>query len=263
MVSTLKDLASRAAQCTKPEKEIMKELQKTRKQINDIGLFLRADFTAKGKMVIAKEKELLGIIVPEEDRLKKIEADEKLAVEMAYRKSQLPDRMKKLEKYGSATEEFLNDLDDEQFNLYLNDTREQWNLAEERKLEEQRKEVEKAQNEIAIQAKMKEAEEKGKKEAEERTAKELAEAKQRAEQAEATAKRNAEIEVENNKQKEIQESIARVVKEAEEKKKMEADETFKTFLENNGCTEDNKAEFKVIREGGEIKLYKLVATMPV
>ena len=65
------------------------ELKKARVQIEKTGKAMRDDANAYSKAVIAKEKELIGIISPEEDRLKAIESE---AEELAIRE----ERMKKL-----------------------------------------------------------------------------------------------------------------------------------------------------------------------
>ncbi len=74
------------------------------------------------KDVISKEKELLGIIEPEEERLEKIEEQLKLKKEMEDRRTELPTRIAALATIGDKDividEDELLAMDDKAFNEY-------------------------------------------------------------------------------------------------------------------------------------------------
>lgn len=101
-------------------------LRDARITIEKRGKELRADALKYQKDVIAKEKELLAIITPEEDRLKAIEDEAKLIKERAARVALLPMRREQLAAIGAMPlDEFpfendLLDMDNDQFISYLN-----------------------------------------------------------------------------------------------------------------------------------------------
>ena len=78
----LYSIASRAKTFTAPNKDIQRELQKARKFLVDTGKFLREDYTRRAKEIGTKEKELLAIITPEENRLKALDDEEKERIEI-------------------------------------------------------------------------------------------------------------------------------------------------------------------------------------
>jgi hypothetical protein len=122
LVLYLQKMAERASTITEPDKEMQKELQSTRVKLEKIGLFLRSDFTKKGKEVIDDERKLVGIIKPEEDRLKKLADDAKEAQLKAERKASIPNRIARLSVIGitDIKEESLLDLTDDSFEVFYN-----------------------------------------------------------------------------------------------------------------------------------------------
>ena len=105
-------------------KEHRTKIVKARTAIQAVGKDYRADALALQKAVIAKEKELIGIIAPEEERLKKIESDAKLALEREDRVKILPERREKLKMAGlpDQTDDFLLDMDNVAFSVWYADT---------------------------------------------------------------------------------------------------------------------------------------------
>lgn len=122
------------------------ELKKARVEITTYGKALREGATKFAKDVIAREKELVAIIEPEEEKLQAIETQVKLAKEKEERKAILPARIARLEAIGEAyNEENLLDMDGSTFEGYFNGV-----LA--RKNEEARAEIARQQAEIDAKA---------------------------------------------------------------------------------------------------------------
>ena len=122
LVAHLTGLAESASKVLEPNKEVQKGLQETRVKLEKIGLFLRADFTKKGKEVIEKERELIAIIKPEEERLKKLAEEAKEKKLKEERKAVIPQRISRLNILGITDigEEQLITLDDSQFETFFN-----------------------------------------------------------------------------------------------------------------------------------------------
>lgn len=208
------------------------ELRDIRVSITKTGKALRDDANAFAKAVIAKEKELVAVIEPEENRLEALEDEADRQIELARRRGYLPDRKARLEAINDGIEisdDELLELDDAGFINYYN-SRESARIEAERiKLEEEKKaeEIRKAEEAVA-EFQRKEAEAKAE---EERKVKLEAEekAKRDAEQKridEANAKIEAEKRKleEDRKQLEHDKEVERVRKEAEERAKKETEE---------------------------------------
>lgn len=249
------------------------DLKKTRVAIEKYGKSLREDALKFQKAVIAKEKDLIGIISPEEDRLAAIEEEaEKLAIKKE-RMEKLParkDRLAALEDGVEVSDEDLLEMDSTQFEAYFNarvaDKNEKVRLQQEedqrRRDEEARKEQERKDAELKEReeaAAKKEAELKAEearlaaeKDAQEREKRareeERAAAEKRAQEAAEAAKREAE-----EKEK----------KEAEEKARLEKKEAYKKFRAEHGWTEKTKGDFQEVNTGTEIVLYKKVGVFKI
>lgn len=103
-----------------------RKLVATRTNIQKIGKEIRGDAVAFQRAVLAKEKELIGIIAPEEARLKKIEADVKDSLERQDRKKKLPERKTKLANIrAELSDEALLNMSDDEFNDYYVESLEQ------------------------------------------------------------------------------------------------------------------------------------------
>lgn len=96
-------------------------LRDARVKIEKTGKALRADALKYQKDVIAREKELLGIILPEEDRLADIEHQANIIKERATRAALLPMRREQLAPFGepTVTDESILDMDNDEFVTYL------------------------------------------------------------------------------------------------------------------------------------------------
>lgn len=192
----------------KDKLEVVKEhrlkLRDARISITKAGKALREDALAYQKAVIAKEKELLAIVEPEEQRLKTIEDEAKKREIREKRKEDLPARKDKLASLGDdykLEDDSLLDLDDKEFDIYYNKC-----LADKNEKDRMELEIEKAKldrqkrdQEIAEQARQEERErlereqaEKAERERIEREAKEKAE--REAEQQKKMADRASELE---------------------------------------------------------------------
>ncbi len=129
-------------------------LRDARVKIEKKGKEYRAEALAHQKAVIAREKELIGIIEPEEKRLKDIEDAANAAAERTARAALLPMRKAELAKLGLEVtdDNQILDLDNTAFVVLLNDLMLKKNEADARAIEE-----EKAK--LARQAEIKAAEE--------------------------------------------------------------------------------------------------------
>jgi hypothetical protein len=97
------------------------KLRDARISITRTGKSLRENALKFQKDVIAKEKELIEIITPEEERLEKAEDEMKLKAEMEKRRDELPSRLEALASIGDELpidESEILTLDDNQFNEY-------------------------------------------------------------------------------------------------------------------------------------------------
>lgn len=108
-------------------KENRIKLRDARITIEKKGRDLRADALKYQKDVIAKEKELLSIIGPEEDRLKSLETEAEKIKVRAARQALLPMRREQLmpvlpvEEYNTfVSDEMLLSMDSNEFITYLN-----------------------------------------------------------------------------------------------------------------------------------------------
>ena len=104
-------------------KENRKALSQARINITKTGKELRQGAIDFQKAVLGREKELLGIITPEEDRLKAIEKEAKDLALKKERMVALPERKNRLNSIDDGfevTDECLLSLDDTQFENYYN-----------------------------------------------------------------------------------------------------------------------------------------------
>lgn len=264
-VAELQTLATKAQSVDitdlKAVKEVRIELKNARVAITKTGKAMRDDANAFAKAVIAKEKELVGIIEPEEERLKEAEAAEKQRVEREERKALLPARKERLDAIGddfAITDDELLDMDGSQFEGYFNQRLASHNEAV--REENERKEREIKEKEEALkreeetrareEAARKEEREKAEREAKEKEERLAREAKEK-EEREAREKKEAE-------EKAAAEEKAKQEAEAEEKRKLEASKKFQAWLEEQGYTEETKGDFKLVDNGDSVTLYKLV-----
>lgn len=224
------------------------KLKNARIAITKKGKELREEALAFQRAVITKEKELIGIIEPEEERLAGIEELAKKRKEREDRIHLLPMRKEQIEKSGivfDITDEELLDMDTPIFQSWLNEKISEKNEADRLALEAREREIKEAEERIAREKEMKKREEQAREEekrlAEERIKQAEADAERRVKEAEERAKREAEakekarlMEIEAEKMRKAEEAK----KEAEEKAKREADERYRKWLADNGATPD-------------------------
>lgn len=142
-------------------KEMRLSLGKARIVITKKGKEMREDALKFQKDVIAKERELIGIIEPEEVRLKSIEEQAALTVEMIRRKALIPIRRQMIGELAKPTDDELCAMDDVAFSAFHMAKVDEKN-AEDKKIADEKKRL----NDL------KEAEERGRKEATEKAERE-------------------------------------------------------------------------------------------
>lgn len=253
-------------------------LRDTRVAITKTGKTLREDALKFQKAVIAKEKELVAIVEPEEDRLAALEDSAVQAIERKARQELLPERWKRIKDLVGNIEEFrkrvdgkvagtpspvtdesLLDMDGGTFQGLLNflmatkTAIESIELNEERKKLEARETALKAEEEkVQREKELREAEDRGRKEAAERAERERKEAEERKAREEKEAAEKVDRDREESERKA-----------AAEKRKLEEQEAYKEFLTLNGWTEETKDNFKEERNGKNVVLWKKMGTFTV
>lgn len=114
------DLGDKAQVALVTRKRI--ELKNTRITVEKQAKDMREEAKDFQKKVIALEKELIGIIQPEEDRLKKIEADAEAHELRESRKKALPARVQRIAGIGLTQEDGTPAVIDQDYILTLDDT---------------------------------------------------------------------------------------------------------------------------------------------
>lgn len=225
------------------------KLRDARIKITKTGKELREEANAFNKAVLAKEKELLAIVEPEEIRLKSIEEEAERLETLKLRTVHLQIRRDALAQIGDGIEvsdEEILAMDDTQFVEYRNNRVSAKIEADRVALEAEKQRIAREQEiEAAKKQAAKEAEEKAKRDAEDRI--------RVAEQAQADAER---------REKEATERVEREKKEAEEreiaeKARLEKENGYKQWLNDNAFDDSTMKLFTV---GDEVRMYKLVAT---
>lgn len=222
------------------------ELKNARIAITKRGKELREEAVAYQRAIIAKEKELVSIIEPEEDRLEFIEEVARVRKEAEDRVKLLPMRRERLAELGitaTITDDFLCMLDTVGFQEWTNKAVAIMNEARRIELEAKEKAMKAVEERLQREKEMKEREEKAREEekrlAEERIKQAEADAERRVKEAEEKAKRDAE-EAEKKRlaaiEAEKMAKAAEVKRIADETAKREADERYRAWLSDNGAT---------------------------
>lgn len=274
-------------------KENRIKLRDVRITITKKGKELRESALKFQKDVIAKEKELLGIVEPEEARLERTEEEMKLRKEMEARKNELPSRLEALKAIQDGVEKedekMLLAMDDNEFNEYRlrriesKLTKDRVELEEKKKAEEAAKLEKEAKEEAERKAKV-EAEDKARRdkldaEDKERRAKleaeEKALAEKRAAEDKAMSEERAKIAAEKArldgieeerkraeaaKQKEIEQKEREAKVEADKEAERRKGERFAKFLKDNGYDEKTDILHANADNSG-IGIYRKVAEM--
>ncbi|MGR3504901.1 MAG: hypothetical protein ACU0B7_03410 [Paracoccaceae bacterium] len=225
-------------------------LKNARVEITKTGKAMRDDATKFSRAVIAREKELIAIIEPEEQRLQKIEAEAKLQAERAERAAILPTRKERLAAIGDgieASDDELLDMDGPTFEGYVNKRLADKNEADRLEIERVRAEQEKEAQRIAADENARQREEQARKDERERI--------EREQKAEAERKEREAAEEIRRKEQEAADAAAA---EAELQRKLEVDARYQAWLNEIGY---NEGEFYLSHSVmGHIVAYKLVST---
>lgn len=215
------------------------ELGKMRVEIKKFGKGKRDWFNEMSSKIITREKELIAIIEPEEDRLYAFEEELKKKKEQADRVAVLPQRIKQLQDLDDGIEidnNYLNTLTAEQFMGYCNKRLADKNQKKTDELRYREDEIKRKEAQIKYDQDIKDAEERAR-----------TEEKDRAE------KRKIEEELSRQIQKEQEER-----KEELEKERIEKNQKYTDWLKSNGCTEETISDFVIERVGTKIRLSKII-----
>lgn len=226
------------------------DLRSARVSLEKTGKSMRDGANAYAKAVIAREKELIGIIEPEESRLASIEKKAAELAEHRLRIAQLPERKARLEQLGiTLTDDVINTMTSLQFEQNINQ------LAAE-KNEADRLEAERIQKEKTAELEARETEIKAKEDAieNERITKEREE-KARTEERERLEREQKEKEGREAKAKEAADKA-----EAESKAKRDRADRYKSFRADLGYTEETAGDYyeKVDDATNIVALYKKI-----
>ena len=228
-----------------------KELQTLRVNIKKYGKSQRDDALQYQRAILKAENELVAIVESIENPLKeRIELIDK-GKEMIRMQKYLPDRKKKLEEIGVELSDEENlQMDNTQFDNFLNSKKLEIFEENQRKLQEERDRLDAEKIRIENEKKIAEAKEQGKKEAEENAKKQREEDKRQAE----IDKKQA-VEDERNRVK-----FEKEKKEQEEKEEMQG-ERYRDFLVKNEY--DGTEDFYVLKLEKKTILYKKIDELEI
>ena len=263
------DLTSEKQMSVVKEKRI--ELKGMRVVITKQGKEYRQKAIEFQKIVIGKEKELIGIIEPEEIRLKEIEDKSEQLKKRKMREEGLPLRKEKLlEASGGMKlpqDEELLDMDIATFHEYLNKVGAEKNEKDRLAIEENNRLLAEKNEKLEREKEIRDAEETARKEERETATKDRErlekEATERIEKAESDSKERIareEREIEERKEKEKQQKLEEERIEKERQEKLEKEKKYQKFLKDNGYNESNKNDFVISNSPTETKLFKLIGT---
>ncbi len=253
---TATDLSDEAQLAVVKENRI--QLRDARITIEKQGKSMREDALKYQKDVIAREKELLAIILPEEDRLADIEHEAKAIKTRAARMELLPMRRQELSAIGISDigDEALLDLDNDQFSEFLNKCKadfldkqmaevnaEKARLADEARLAQVRKDAEVAErNRVEAEAQRKVDAAKAESD---RVIRQTHEKEAQRKAQEEAAKREAEVREQEAKDKQS---------------KLEKQKKYKAWLEKIGYTETEHGSWYFATKDDVTSAYKLISS---
>lgn len=213
-------------------------LRTARVSIEKSGKAFRADALAYQKAVIEKERSLIAIIAPEEERLSVFEKQAKIAEERKLRLAQVPERRARLEALGLTTKEsYITDMDSGAFEQHVNALVAEKNEA--KRIEDDRI------------AREKEADLKAREDV-------LLEGERKLE-ADRLAKEAADLAVETERARVAKETEDRIAAEKEADRKRARDAKYQEFLTLNGYNANTKDQFKIEASEKGVMLWKFVA----
>lgn len=268
IVESVKDITADPKTISKEELALVSSTRKTlmrkRTDIAKAGKAAREAANQYNKDVIAYEKELIGIIAPEEERLKKIETETKEYNIRQVRMEKLPEMKERLVAIDPRIVEEFPDLDDHllgldpnDFEAFVNDMRatklendrlalEEEKQKEEERLAAERQELEAEKQKIQHEKEVKEAADNARAEAE-------AEAKKKEEERLAAEKKAKEEEIAAQKKSEEE----RIEREKATEAKRAADEEYASWLKKIGYDPEKD---RLLQEDGKTHVYRWIAT---
>ena len=231
------------------------------------------------KQVIGREKELIALVEPEEERLAAIEDQADAFAEREKRRELLPKRLERLAAFKDGVEipeEDVLNMDGTDFEGYCNKRLAEKNEKDRLILEEKSRELKEAEMKVAREKEIKDAEDRARaderkraeeaeaklkdervreeRERKERIEREEREAKERA----ATIEREAKERVEREERERKEKAEAEAKAEAERKEKLAKTEKWQKFILSHGYTEEKAGEFYIEIKGNIHSLYKKV-----
>lgn len=230
-VLTSIDITDKAALAVFAENQ--KELQQARLLVTKTGKALREESTAFSKAVIAREKELLGVIEPEEERLKQIKEDADHAVLIEQRKGMTPFRIKTMKERGLTEAQFptnIEELDANEFEAHVSLKVAENNESELTKLREEKDKRDKEYAQKQREQDMKDA---------------------------AETARLAEID------RQEKEKADAILAEKAQVEKLNKEKAYLEWREQQGWTVATREDYKQETIGGEVVLWKKVGTYKI
>lgn len=268
--------------------ETRKQLKAARVRITKTGKGLREEALKFQRDVIAKEKELVAIIEPEEERLSKIEEEVERQKHIATMKLLLPVRRARIAHIGytgEITDDQLNAMNVSEFETRFLRLQQHMNELNAKKLADERAAVEveskrqadekttreredkaRADERAKIEREQSEAEERRRVAAKAEAERIESEARVKAENIEREARQKAEAEDKRRKEEQAKkdaEEAAKaraIIEEAERKAAIEKATRFNKFLSDHGVTEKTANEHEQRHVGNTVQLWRKVAT---
>ena len=236
------------------------KLKKARVVIEKQGKTQRDRATDYSRRVMAREKELIGIIEPEEDRLQAIEAEAERIKVRAERMTSLPLRREQLAAIGDGIvtpDVILLDMDAEQFVAHMNGRK----VAQFEKMEAARKAEEtRVAREKEIEAAKARAVQDERDRAEKEDQRKRDEAAAAATKAVDDAKREAERierEAREKVEREAKEKADAEAADAAEQAKLEKRKRYQNWLETIGYSEETKHLWKFEDAGDRVRAFSI------
>lgn len=235
------------------------ELRDARVKIEKAGKALRDDANAFNKAVIAKERELIAIVEPEEKRLKEIEEEAERIAQRKINELQLPERKERMEVLGFSSpsniaDEYIIAMNSQDFEVYYNGL-----VAEKNRLEIEQATKEQEQKDALLREREEKVKEAERKIEEEKRAQEREEKahKEEREKIEQEKKEQESLEREKREQ-EMREKMRLEAEEKEEEERLEKAEKYQAFLKEHGYSEETKNDFVLEKVGNKIRLAKIL-----
>ena len=239
-------------------KEKRIELKSMRVAITKQGKYLRQKAIDFQKGVIAKEKELIGVIEPEETRLKGIEEESEYIKERKKREEILPIRkeniLESVPDIELPTDDELLDMDETVFGNYFNKIIADKNEKDRLVIEEENRRIFEQNEKLQRDKEIRDVEDNARKEERENAKKEIERLEREAK--ERIIREEREIQERREREEYHKNEEVRVRKEREER--LEKEKEYQKFLKKNGYSENSKEEFVIENNPNETRLYKLV-----